>query len=164
MDAAEAATALFNHGEKILGTDESTFIAAYGCFNHEQLAKIAELYPDISGGATLEDAIDSEGFTDDFCALAKSLQTSPIDLICTQIMNRFEAPPGTVSQLSKMASQAMRADWRIIRAIGGMPKATGDEIAGRYEQMSGVSLAGMCEEHLSGKLDLHNLCLDWRLS
>eukprot|EP01048_Picozoa_sp_COSAG05_P023732 COSAG05_NODE_5263_length_1220_cov_4.598180_1_plen_23_part_10 len=23
MDAAEAATALFNHGEKILGTDES---------------------------------------------------------------------------------------------------------------------------------------------
>ena len=129
---------------------ESVFIETYSKFSQEQLAEIAATM----GETALADMIAEQGFSDDFAELARNLQTPPIDLMVTQIRKRLEGG-GMLSSLAGMVT----ADWRIIRTIGALPKGTVDEIAARYEEVTGVSLASKVEEVLGG--DYRAAVLAW---
>lgn len=129
---------------------ESVFIETYSKFSQEQLAEIAETM----GETALSDMIAEQGFSDDFAELARNLQTPPIDLMVSQIQNRLEGG-GMLSSLAGMVT----ADWRIIRTIGALPKGTVDEIAARYKEVTGVSLASKVEEVLGG--DYRAAVLAW---
>ena len=138
---------------------QSTFIAVYACFSPEQLAEIAQVFEGVSGGTSLADTIAEQGYSDDFAELALNLQTPPIDLMCQQLLNRFESPEGVAAGMFKGFTDMVMVDWRVVRTIGAMPKSTVDAIASRYEEMSGSSLAGHIEEHLSG--DYQAAVLAW---
>jgi hypothetical protein len=147
-DAAAQLTA--NKSLKLPSPTESTFIAVYALFSQEQLAEIAGVFEDASGGVSLADFIAEEGFSEDFVDLAVCLQTPPVNLMCAQLMNRFEEPEDSVGAMFKGLSDAMRADWRVIRTIGALPLPTVQEIAARYEEMAGAALVDVCGEQLSG--------------
>jgi nitrate reductase assembly molybdenum cofactor insertion protein NarJ len=148
-DAQAAATQLYQSGEAKLGTNESTFIAVYALFSQEQLAEIADVYEDISG-TSLPDAIANEGFSDDFVELALSLQTSPLDLMCAQLVDRFGQDEDGIAGMFSVLSDAMQADWRVIRTIGALPKNTADGLVAKYNETAAVSLRSAVEERLSG--------------
>ena len=157
-DAEGAAAQLYQSGEAKLGTDESTFIAVYALFSQEQLAEIAEVYEGISG-STLPDAIANEGFSDDFTELAVSLQTPPLDLMCAQLVDRFAQDEGTIAGMFSALSDAMQADWRVIRTIGALPKNTVDALVAKYDESAEATLRSAVEERLSG--DYAAAVLQW---
>lgn len=156
-DAAAQLTA--NDQLTLPSPSESTFIAVYALFSQEQLGEIASVFEDASEGVALTDYIQQQGFSEDFVELATNLQTPPVDLMCSQILDRFEQPQDAMASLFKGLSDAMRADWRIIRTIGALPLSTVQEIAACYEQMTGSPLATACEEQLSG--DYKDAVIAW---
>lgn len=157
-DAEAAATQLYHSGEAKLGTDESTFIAVYALFSQEQLAEIAGVYESIAG-APLSDAIADEGFSDDFAELAVSLQTPPLDLLCAQLLDRFAQDEGAIAGMFSVLSDAMQADWRVIRSIGALPKNVVDALVAKYDEAAETSLRSAVEERLSG--DYAAAVLQW---
>ena len=99
--------------------DESTFIAVYALFSQEQLAEIAGVYEDI---AALRCPMRS--------LMRDSAMTSPTgsprhpDLMCAQLVDRFAQEEGAIAGMFSVLSDAMQADWRVIRTIGALPKST----------------------------------------
>ena len=158
--AEQAAAQLITSEQLVLPSpSESTFIAVYALFSQEQLAEIAGVFEEASAGVALTDYIKQQGFSDDFVELTINLQSPSVDLMCSQIVDRFEQPEDAMGSLFKGLSDAMRADWRIIRTIGALPHHTVQEIAVRYEELTGSALATVCEEHLSG--DYRDAVLAW---
>jgi annexin A6 len=159
--SAEAAAAQLVDSKSwfVPSPSESTFIAVYALFSQAQLAEIAGVFEGVSDGVSLADTIAEQGFSDDFAELAAKLQTPPVDLMCDQIVARFDQPEGTAGAMFKTLSNAMMADWRIIRTIGALPLSTVHEIAARYEEMVGASLASQAEEQLRG--DYKDAVLAW---
>jgi hypothetical protein len=159
--SAEDAAAQLTANEQLFlpSPSESTFIAVYALFSQEQLAEIASVFEDASSGVALSDYIQQQGFSEEFVKLATNLQTPPVDLMCSQILDRFEQPHDAMASLFKGLSDAMRADWRVIRTIGALPLSTVQEIAARYKEITCSPLATACEEQLSG--DYKDAVIAW---